>query len=121
KMPEDALARVQITPFKMRLGGIATTPVIYRLLGREIRAVGSIEHDETCEVRASARIRGRIEKLWVNYAGQQVTRGDPLFSIYSPQLLIASVVFSTALGILGGLYPALRASRMLPMDAIRRG
>lgn len=39
----------------------------------------------------------------------------------SPQLLAASVGFSTVLGILGGLYPALRASRMMPMDAIRRG
>ena len=39
----------------------------------------------------------------------------------SPQLLIFAVVFSTALGILGGLYPAVWASRMMPMDAIRRG
>lgn len=39
----------------------------------------------------------------------------------SPQLLIFGVVFSTALGILGGLYPAIWASRMMPMDAIRRG
>ncbi|MDB5336191.1 MAG: hypothetical protein JWN70_1810 [Planctomycetaceae bacterium] len=39
----------------------------------------------------------------------------------SPQLLIFAVFFSTALGILGGLYPAIWASRMMPMDAIRRG
>lgn len=39
----------------------------------------------------------------------------------SPELLIFGVVFSTALGILGGLYPAIWASRMMPMDAIRRG
>ncbi len=39
----------------------------------------------------------------------------------SPQLLVFGVVFSTALGILGGLYPAIWASRMMPMDAIRRG
>lgn len=39
----------------------------------------------------------------------------------SPQLLIFAVAFSTALGILGGLYPAIWASRMMPMDAIRRG
>ena len=38
-----------------------------------------------------------------------------------PRLLVASVVFSTVLGVLGGLYPAIRASRMMPMDAIRRG
>ena len=38
-----------------------------------------------------------------------------------PRLLVFSVCFSTLLGIWGGLYPALRASRMMPMDAIRRG
>jgi putative ABC transport system permease protein len=39
----------------------------------------------------------------------------------SPELLLFSLCFSTVLGVLGGLYPALRASRMMPMDAIRRG
>jgi putative ABC transport system permease protein len=39
----------------------------------------------------------------------------------SPGLLAFSVAFSTALGVLGGLYPALWAMRMMPMDAIRRG
>jgi len=39
----------------------------------------------------------------------------------SPELLMFSVCFSTALGILGGLYPAVWAMRMMPMDAIRRG
>jgi putative ABC transport system permease protein len=38
-----------------------------------------------------------------------------------PRLLAASVCFSIVLGVLGGLYPAIRASRMMPMDAIRRG
>jgi putative ABC transport system permease protein len=38
-----------------------------------------------------------------------------------PQLLSFSVVFSTALGLLAGLYPAFWAMRMMPMDAIRRG
>jgi putative ABC transport system permease protein len=38
-----------------------------------------------------------------------------------PRLLLGSVAFSIVMGILGGLYPALRAARMMPMDAIRRG
>ncbi len=43
-------------------------------------------------------------------------------SLYaSPGLLLFGVGFSTALGILGGLYPAVWAMRMMPMDAIRRG
>lgn len=39
----------------------------------------------------------------------------------SPQLLVFSLAFSTLLGVVGGLYPAVWASRMMPMDAIRRG
>ena len=39
----------------------------------------------------------------------------------SPELLVFSVAFATVLGILGGLYPAISAMRMMPMDAIRRG
>ena len=39
----------------------------------------------------------------------------------SPQLLVFSVLFSSMMGILGGLYPAVWAMRMMPMDAIRRG
>jgi putative ABC transport system permease protein len=39
----------------------------------------------------------------------------------SPELLAFSVVFAAILGILGGIYPALWATRMMPMDAIRRG
>jgi putative ABC transport system permease protein len=39
----------------------------------------------------------------------------------SPKLLVASLLFSCVLGMLAGLYPALRAARMAPMEAIRRG
>ena len=39
----------------------------------------------------------------------------------SPGLLVFSLCFSTVLGVLGGLYPAIWAMRMMPMDAIRRG
>ncbi len=39
----------------------------------------------------------------------------------SPGLLLFSLCFATALGVLGGLYPAIWATRMMPMDAIRRG
>lgn len=46
---------------------------------------------------------------------------DQIHLYASPRLLVFSVLFSTVLGTLGGLYPAIWASRMMPMDAIRRG
>lgn len=88
-LPEGVLAEVQLTPQKMLLGRVATSPVEYRLLGREIRAVGIVEPDETRRAFLASRIKGRIEKLMVNYVGQHVERGDPLVSVYSPDLLVA--------------------------------
>ncbi len=46
---------------------------------------------------------------------------DHVHLLASPGLLSFSLVFATALGVLGGLYPAIWATRMMPMDAIRRG
>ena len=88
-LPEGVLATVQLTPLKVRMGRIGSTPVSYRLLSREIRTVGIVDYDETRRAFVSARIKGRLDKLTVNYVGQRVEKGDPLASIYSPDLLVA--------------------------------
>ena len=46
---------------------------------------------------------------------------DRLHLYASPTLLLFAVLFSTVLGVVAGLYPAVWAMRMMPMDAIRRG
>jgi len=46
---------------------------------------------------------------------------EHVYLVASPRLLIFSLLFSIVLGVLGGLYPAVWATRMMPMDAIRRG
>jgi membrane fusion protein, copper/silver efflux system len=88
-LPEGVLARVQLTPEKILIGRIATSPVAYELLSREIRTVGIVDYDETKRAFIAARIKGRLDQLMVNYVGQHVEQGDPLASIYSPDLLIA--------------------------------
>ncbi|HQL53252.1 MAG TPA: efflux RND transporter periplasmic adaptor subunit [Phycisphaerae bacterium] len=88
-LPEGVLARTQLTPLKVRMGRIASTPVEYRLLSREIRTVGVVDYDETRRAFIAARIKGRIDKLLVNYVGQYVNAGDPLVWLYSPELLTA--------------------------------
>lgn len=96
ELPEGVLARQHLTPQKVQIGRIATSPVEYRLLSREVRTVGIVEYDETRRKFIAARIKGRIDKLFVNYVGQHVEQGDPLVWIYSPELLTAQQELLTA-------------------------
>lgn len=58
---------------------------------------------------------------WVATQGINSAWPDRIHLFASPGLLVFSVAFSTFVGCLGGLYPAVWAMRMMPMDAIRRG
>src|SRR5262249_23073609 len=66
---------------------IQTTEVGYQALTREIRTVGFVEFDERKEKQISARVKGRIDQLFVNVTGQMVSAGDPVASLYSPELV----------------------------------
>lgn len=95
-LPAGVLSQIQLTPYKQQMGRITTSPVAYELLQREIRTVGIVGYDETRRSFIAARIKGRIEKLLVNYVGQRVEKGAPLAAIYSPDLLVAQEELLTA-------------------------
>lgn len=88
-LPPGIVSRVQLTPYRVALAGIQTAEVQYRPLVREIVTVGFVEFDERKLARISARLSGksRIDKLFVNYTGQTVVKGDPLALLYSPDLV----------------------------------
>jgi Cu(I)/Ag(I) efflux system membrane fusion protein len=58
-------------------------------LAREVRTVGLVTYDETLVKAIAPKIDGWVEQLYINYTGQAVSRGTPLFSIYSPMLVTA--------------------------------
>ena len=66
--------------------GIETVPVVKQSLRRTIRVAGVVEDDDSTHQRLSATADGRIEKLFVNFVGAEVTAGQPLASLYSPVL-----------------------------------
>jgi RND family efflux transporter MFP subunit len=70
--------------------GVETVEVTRRNLQRALIAVAKVDEPETQLASISARIGGRIDKLYVDFTGQPVRRGQPVASIYSPE------VFSTA-------------------------
>lgn len=88
-LPEDVLARVQLSPQRITLAGIQTSPVEIRPLVREIHAVGVLDYAEPKVAQISSRVTGRADELFVDYTGQQVNKGDKLYSLYSPELYAA--------------------------------
>lgn len=71
----------------LRLAGVQTVVAERQALTRTTRAAGVVVADETRVRHVHTKVAGYIEKLYVNYTGQQVRRGQPLLSIYSPELL----------------------------------
>jgi Cu(I)/Ag(I) efflux system membrane fusion protein len=80
--------RVQLTPYRIVLAGVNAWPVDYVPLSKEISAVGYIEFDERGQRTVSARVAGRIDKLFASETGKMVDLGDPLASLYSPDLFV---------------------------------
>jgi RND family efflux transporter MFP subunit len=87
-LPAGTVARVQLSPYRIVLAGIRTSPVDYHTLHKEIVTVGTVEFDERGLKNVSARFKGRIDQLFVNQTGQAVKKGDPLASLYSPDLVV---------------------------------
>ncbi|MBI3837325.1 MAG: efflux RND transporter periplasmic adaptor subunit [Planctomycetia bacterium] len=87
-LPAGAVNRVQLSPYRVVLAGVQTRPVDYEALSKSIVAAGYVEFNERGQKNVSARVRGRIDKLFINETGQLVAAGDPLASLYSPELLV---------------------------------
>jgi membrane fusion protein, copper/silver efflux system len=90
-------AAITLSPEAIRATGVAVVPVSRRPLARTVRAVGTLEADETRLARVSARVGGRIEKLYADFTGQTVRAGSPLYSLYSPDLVATQREYLLAL------------------------
>ena len=78
--------------------GVVTAKVERRGLVVPVRAVGKVVFDETKLADVTVKYRGWIERLYVDEPGQLVRRGQPLFALYSPELLAAQHEYLAALG-----------------------
>ena len=79
-------AEVVVDPRRRQLFGVQTAPVIYRKLGKKVRAVGMVMADERRIANIQTKFSGWIVDLYVNFTNMPVTKGEPLFSVYSPEL-----------------------------------
>ena len=82
---------VEISPAARRVAGIETVAVQARPGIRPIQAIGVLDYDEGGRKRLTAYVDGRIEKLFADYTGVDVAKGDTLALLYSPKLYSAQV------------------------------
>ena len=83
----EGLATVRVGEEVLLRSGVQTAPAVRSTAGRTIRTVGIVVPDETRVRHVMTKVEGWIERLHVNYTGQLVAAGQPLASIYSPELL----------------------------------
>ena len=88
---------VNVSPEKQQLVGIRTAVAEIRPLVKKIRTVGIVAYDETKVAQVFSKVDGWIEKLFVNYTGKLVEKGQPLFTFYSPELVSTQEEYLLAL------------------------
>ncbi len=77
----------RISPEKQQLIGVQYSTVEYQTISKSLRAVGKVAFDETKMTRVNPKIEGWIEKVYVDFTGKLVKKGQPLLTIYSPDLV----------------------------------
>lgn len=78
---------VDIDPQTVQNIGVRTEMTKRRDLSRSIRAVGRVAYDERRVEHVHTKVQGWVEKLNVDFVGQEVRRGEPLLEVYSPELV----------------------------------
>ncbi len=85
-LPAGVVNRVQLSPYRLVLAGVRTSQVTAMPVTKEINAIGYVEFNERKLKTVSARVKGRLDELFVNETGQMVAADDVLASLYSPDL-----------------------------------
>lgn len=83
------ISEVGLSPSQQVMANVAIDTVKTKVLTKEINTVGKISYDETRLSHISSWIPGRIEKIYTNFTGLQVNKGDKMLEIYSPELVSA--------------------------------
>ncbi|VAX35540.1 Probable Co/Zn/Cd efflux system membrane fusion protein [hydrothermal vent metagenome] len=94
---DSGIVSLKLNKKARKLAEIETTEVIYKEAVNEIRLVGKVDYDETRLSYISAWIAGRMDRLYVDFTGIKVRKGDHLIKLYSPELLAAQEEYLQAI------------------------
>jgi len=97
EMNEDLMNQIILSNSKIVLANVKTMKVEYSSLEKEIKAFAYLDFAEPNRRKITSRFNGRIEKLYADKTGDYIKKGQPLFEIYSPDLIQAQNEFLIAL------------------------
>lgn len=84
---EEARVPIEVPVERQEKIGLRVAKAEKKKVEHTIRTVGIVTADQTKEVRVHTKIKGWIERVYADYTGKPVQKGQPLFDLYSPDLL----------------------------------
>jgi Cu(I)/Ag(I) efflux system membrane fusion protein len=103
---------------RQQMMGVTVEQVQRMNLENNIRTVGRVVADETRLHHVHTKFEGFIEELFVDYVGKFVKKGQPLFSIYSPELVVTQKEYLLALRAQGQFGPFGSDSALAGVDLL---
>uniref|UniRef100_A0A7V6A2M0 Efflux RND transporter periplasmic adaptor subunit n=1 Tax=Desulfobacca acetoxidans TaxID=60893 RepID=A0A7V6A2M0_9BACT len=94
---EEAPGTIKVSPAAIQSMGVTTTKVQVRPLSRVTLTVGSVTFDERSLNVITTKMDGWVERLYVRATGDPIRRGQPLLSLYSPELVTTQQEYLLAL------------------------
>ena len=94
---EGAGVSLTLSERSQKLAEVETAEVKYQEVSNEVRLVGKVDYDEAKLSYISAWVPGRIDRLFVDFTGTKVRKGDHLIKLYSPELLSTQQEYLQAL------------------------
>ncbi len=96
KKSAGGVRTISISSDVKKLMNVQTVPVAHRYVTADVRMVGKVDYDETRLAHITAWVSGRLDRLFVDYTGVEVKKGDHMVSIYSEGLYTAQVELISA-------------------------
>jgi Cu(I)/Ag(I) efflux system membrane fusion protein len=116
--------QISVSPQQQQLVGVRTALAEMRPLARKIRTVGIVTFDETRVAQVFSKVEGWIDRLSVDYTGKLVKKGQPLFTLYSPDLVATQEEYLLALSaketMASSALPEIRSGASSLLNATRR-
>jgi membrane fusion protein, copper/silver efflux system len=120
---KEPTSSIRIDPVTMQNMGVRLGRVMRKPLTKYMRAFGNVTYDERRIYTVNTKFNGWIEKLYVDFVGESVEKGQPLFDIYSPEILTAQEEYLLAVqqydSLSASAYPVIRDGAQRLLEASR--